>query len=326
MKGIKSFLESSTIHGLAHISTPRKFVRLFWIIVVIAGFTGAGYMIYTSFQSWEESPVKTTIETLSIKELEFPKVTVCPPKNTFTNLNYGLKMTKNMSLDNDTRKELTNNAVRHLHQHLYAVAMKNLSMVEDDDRYHNWYHGYTQVRLPSTEEDYGLYHRIDTAATSGTIFTKDFGNKYKANKVLTSCMMTVVLFPPESLQNNRNVTLHFEYENIPLKDLMTGSERFDADYVDILDEYTQKNYTPPLPSPATDRYYYRLVRNVKVEDIESQELDTMPGFKITWYYSGMEVDPMAKYSNAEITKAFVRKGYIIIIIWSLGQGQEQGLT
>ena len=129
-----------------------------------------------------------------------------------------------------------------------------------------------------------------------------------------------------SLQNNKNVTLHFEYDNIALKDLMTGSERFDADYMEILGEYMMKNYTPPLPSPATDRYYYRLVRNVKVEDIESQELDTMPGFKITWYYSGVEVDPMAKYSNAEITKAFVRKGYIIIIIWSLGQGQEQGLT
>ena len=85
-------------HGLAHISTPRKFVRLFRIIVVIAGITGAEVLIYTSFQSWDESPIKTTIETLPIKEIDFPKLTVCPPKDTFTNLNYGLLMTENITL------------------------------------------------------------------------------------------------------------------------------------------------------------------------------------------------------------------------------------
>ena len=53
MINIKSLLESSTIHGLIHISTNQKLMRLFWIIVVIAGFTGAGMMIYQSFQSWE---------------------------------------------------------------------------------------------------------------------------------------------------------------------------------------------------------------------------------------------------------------------------------
>ena len=175
---IRLFLESSTIHGLAHISTSRKFVRLFWIIVVIAGFTGAGILINTSFHSWDESPVKTTIETLPIREIDFPKVTVCPPKDTYTNLNYGLSMTKNMALDNDTRKDLANSSVKHLHQNVYANAVKNLSLLEDDDRYYNWYHGYTDIRIPYYDEELGLYNRIDTAATSGTIFTKDFGKKY----------------------------------------------------------------------------------------------------------------------------------------------------
>ena len=39
-------LESSTIHGLAHISTSRrKLVRIFWIIVVITAMGIAGISI-----------------------------------------------------------------------------------------------------------------------------------------------------------------------------------------------------------------------------------------------------------------------------------------
>ena len=130
--------------------------------------------------------------------------------------------------------------------------------------------------------------------------------------MLAKWAAAVVLFPPESLQNNKNVTLHFEYENMPLKDLATGSEKYDANYEDILGEHTKKNYTPPLPSPSADRYFYRLQRNVEAEDIERQELDTMPGFRFKWHYSGMEVEAVAKYSNNEITKAFVRYCNIIL--------------
>ena len=42
MENFTAFLESSTIHGLSYIAAGRKYVRLFWILVVIGGFTGAG--------------------------------------------------------------------------------------------------------------------------------------------------------------------------------------------------------------------------------------------------------------------------------------------
>ena len=97
MEGVRTFLESSTIHGLTYISTTRKCVRLFWILVVIAGFVGASLLIKESFDSWSESPIKTTVETLPISDITLPKVTVCPPKNTFTDLNYDLMMTENIT-------------------------------------------------------------------------------------------------------------------------------------------------------------------------------------------------------------------------------------
>ena len=81
MESIKLLFESSTIHGLTHIATARKFARLFWSIIVVLGFTGAGVLINTSFDAWSKNPVSTTIETYPIDELKHPKVTVCPPKN-----------------------------------------------------------------------------------------------------------------------------------------------------------------------------------------------------------------------------------------------------
>merc|ERR1712197_24557 len=139
MENIRNFLESSTIHGLTYISTTRKYVRLSWVLIVTAGFSGAGYLIYQSFQSWAESPVKTTIETLPITEITFPKVTVCPPKNTYTDLNYDLMMAENMTLDNDTRKELENYVVEMLYDKLHDIFMKNMNKLEERDRYYNWY-------------------------------------------------------------------------------------------------------------------------------------------------------------------------------------------
>ena len=77
----RKFLESSTIHGLVHISTAKsKAARAAWVAIVVACFATAIYMITGSYKEWQESPVSTTITTHPITELEFPPVTVCPPK------------------------------------------------------------------------------------------------------------------------------------------------------------------------------------------------------------------------------------------------------
>ena len=104
-KLLSEFLETSTIHGLFHISTTTRQLRLLWICVVIAGFIGAAWLINESFESWAEQPVSTTVETFPIKDVQFPKVTVCPPKNTLTNINPDLIISENLTLDDRTRDE-----------------------------------------------------------------------------------------------------------------------------------------------------------------------------------------------------------------------------
>ena len=148
MGGLRTFLESSTIHGLSHISTTRKYARILWIIVVLTGFSGAGVLISKSFQDWSDSPVKTTIETLPITDITFPKVTVCPPKHTFTDLNVDLMMTENMTIEKHTRDGLTDYAVELLNDQVFHTIMKNLSMLEENNRYYNWYHGYSLIQTP----------------------------------------------------------------------------------------------------------------------------------------------------------------------------------
>ena len=107
MGEFRKFLETSTIHGLSHISLTNKFARLFWTIIVISGFIGAVYLIQESFQFWSQNPIKTTIETLPISEVTFPKVSICPPKGTYTDLNYDLMRMGNRSINYDLANENT---------------------------------------------------------------------------------------------------------------------------------------------------------------------------------------------------------------------------
>ena len=170
----KEYLESATVHGLVYIANTRRLVRLFWVCVVIFGFSAAFMLIYESFQSWAESPVSTTVDTLPITKLTFPKVTVCPPKNTFTNLNYDLMMLENMTIDNDTRKEMVNFVTELLHKNLHDSIETKLNKIEDDDRYYNWYHGLTRIdipRPPNGGADRELFYRHLTKSESGSIKT-----------------------------------------------------------------------------------------------------------------------------------------------------------
>ena len=297
MEELKDFLESSTIHGLTYISTTRKLVRPFWVLIVIAGFSGAGYLIYQSFQSWAESPVKTTIETLPITDMTFPKLTVCPPKNTYTDLNYDLKITENMTLNNDTRIELANYAMELLYDQLHVNLLRNVSKLEEEDRYYNWYHGYTQIKLPQSD-----FYNLMTVASSGSIFTQHFGEEFDAAKVETKLTYTVYVRPPVSVSGNPNAMLHLNVDKVSMKDLSSGGDKISVTGTIVETSHMSYNYSPPTHGS----FRLSLNRDVIPADIRKQKLDQMPGFKVSWYYSGMEVEPEAKYESDNRLMAFVR--------------------
>ena len=153
MESVKNFLESVSIGGFSHISSTRKYARLFWMTIVLVANILAGFMIYESFLEWAENPVRTIVKTKPITELKFPNVTVCPPYNTFTDLNYDMMMVANKTLSKEKRQELFQYAVELIEEH---VAMDNLNKLQEKNRFYNWYHGFSVMPVSQSMQHYDM--------------------------------------------------------------------------------------------------------------------------------------------------------------------------
>ena len=104
---LRQFLQSSTIHGLGHITTSNSWAeKITWMAIVVASFALAISMITSSYKEWQESPVSITLTTHSITELEFPMVTVCPPRGSNTAMNVLLDNIGRVNFSEQDRQEL----------------------------------------------------------------------------------------------------------------------------------------------------------------------------------------------------------------------------
>ena len=104
---VHEFLESSTIHGLAHIAKGRNiYARVIWVLIVIACFSIGISLIDKAFYSWATTPIITTVDTRPISEVIFPEITVCPPSGTDTALNLDLEGAQEIDLSEEQREEL----------------------------------------------------------------------------------------------------------------------------------------------------------------------------------------------------------------------------
>ena len=326
MNTLRDFLESSSIHGLSYISSTKKFVKLLWICIVFTGFSTAAILINQAFQSWAESPISTTIETRPISELTLPKVTVCPPINTFTDLNHELMMAENITIEEEDKQKLLFFAMDLLQDQLYEEFMFNLSIVQEENRFYNWYNGYTDIVLPRTNERTKSFEvTIRTFAKSGMVFTSSFGEALNASKVIANLRSLVYVHVPEEIRHNKNITLHFEMEKVSMKDLQVGSENYYYGvYFGLNDEtdHFKWNYTPPGPPGNPGQWGYtqndkrsfelhRLVPEEEIEDL-TKNLDRFPGYKIRWFYSGLdpEFKPLRYFSSSKTT--FIRAPYFVM--------------
>ena len=322
MKEFRNFLESSTVHGLSYISTTRNFARLFWIFVVITGFSGAMFLIHESFKSWDESPVSTTIETLSISKIKFPKVTVCPPKLTYTDLNYDLLMAENMTLASDIRQNLSAYAVELLQDHLHTLLKANFSKLQEKDKYRNWYKGYSKIKGPLFDSSKGrTYYRSSEGfagvmlyTTSGIISSEHYGEKFDAGKVeanvlyeLTINFAAIISNAGLNLGNGDSATLHVEIERVSIDGY--GEEKLLFD--NTIEDKINQTHNYPLESGAEFKTI-KLERKVSMEDVKKMEMEKMPGFKMKWYYTGASAGQMQSHNEfgqsgqSGLTHSFIR--------------------
>ena len=141
MDVLTSFLENSSIHGLGFISHTQAFRKAFWVCVVIAGFSTALGIIHQSIVNWTEQPITTMVETFPITEIDFPTVTVCPPPNTYTNLNYDLVKAENLVYEESDgivdEDSLEYQLIYHILQSEHKQALE--FSFDETDKYKNWF-------------------------------------------------------------------------------------------------------------------------------------------------------------------------------------------
>ena len=301
MEEIRTFLESSTIHGLVYISTAKKsIVRSIWILVVIGGFSGASFLIYQSFQNWNQNPKRTTTETLPLKGITMPKVTVCPPKSTYTNLNYDLMMIKNKTLHDSTRTRITRYALRLIQDYSFNELMSNINLLQDENRYYNWYHGYSELLLPfwgrakcNKLKDpkcgkVSLRYYLNTMASQGNISTQYFGEKFDAEKVKKDIIFHITI---GGIPGGDNLTAYFEIDKIMINGI-------DQEYGSLvwLQNKSDSHYSGE--SNCSKEQTYQLYRKISSEEIYNLEMDQVPGFKIKWQHRQPKAIIPANMSNS----------------------------
>ena len=111
-----------------------------------------------------------------------------------------------MTLDNKTRDELTHLAVVLLWDTLHSSIMKNLSKLEDSNRYYNWLGGYTEICITTYNPDKGISYTVNTSAVSGHISSQYFGKKFNAKHVSTQNNFRGNISPQPNIKNNTNIT------------------------------------------------------------------------------------------------------------------------
>ena len=306
---IEEYFNTATIHGLGYFSKTKGFVRLGWIFVVITGFMAAGVLIQESFKSWSMSPVSISMETLPISELRFPKVTVCPPKNTYTNLNTDLINAEKIGdLDNETRHDLLDFVFQTIHDGFFEKLEHNSTFLKEENQYFNWYNGYSTIQftVPGSKL-FQLGGVISTTSLNGSFSTYGFDEAFNESMIFTGFDLVVSVLPINGYKD-KNFTMVIEVFRKQMKNLSPGNrDRITFDNDEIPSEEDFKNKSIFLaPYRQKNPIYLEVERKVSLEDFKNQKIQTSPGMKMNWYIDRNDVLPWRKYQGSYKTKIFVR--------------------
>ena len=213
MKVVKDFLENSSIHGFFFVGDSKHpLIRFFWIATVIAGFVGSYIMISISVGSWTDNQVSTTVQTLPISGVTIPRVTVCPPKGTFTNLNYDLVMADSLSLDGATKDLLTQEAVRLIENAAYQGTFNNFTAFREKNRYRNLFLGLTNFKLVYTNIDSKSQaittYEVSTSAGEGEFSSPGLGQPFQEDQFDNYATFIYSIHHHRNVSTHINIKLH----------------------------------------------------------------------------------------------------------------------
>ena len=74
---ISEYLEVTTIHGLRYLIECRSVIeKVFWLVIICCSFAYSMNIILCFSAENDSKPILTTIETVSVKEVPFPAITI----------------------------------------------------------------------------------------------------------------------------------------------------------------------------------------------------------------------------------------------------------
>ena len=292
MGTVKEFLEYSTIHGLVFISTSySRPVRLFWLAVVTAGFTGSIVLIARNLTAWKQSPISTTIDTAAIRDVKFPSVIVCPPPATFTGLHLDLEMTRNIKLDNVTLNTLLDFIPNAVFDASFETKYEKFLSFTEENRFMNWYLGYSSIGFPyvmTLSYPAKNFVRLDvlTSATSGTVATPFFKQRFDQKNFETLLFFLLKIEINENLTNTSGslvIEVEYDVEEISYVEYV----RVNSENLDTTEQKATLEY--PLDTGSVDVEYNREIRT---EDMKKWSHRRNTGMRVSWHYSSdVDVDP-----------------------------------
>ena len=241
-----------------------------------------------SFQSWSVKPISTTVETLPIGQIQFPKVTICPPKDTITDLNQVLNEFGNKTFQYDILNESTTGyQVREkfttfFQNEDFKRKLSKVDLFYENERYKKWYEGDSSARFPSQDwENWKI--GILTAATSGVISTPYFKEKFDFNRYEQQTTYYVNIQSPYNegatlLLNLEYDVLEGNYECLKISGVRTSHVLDCLNY-----EENFKQIKIELKGPETTTVRFRRITYLsKTSMTEILKKRALTGFRVSW--------------------------------------------
>ena len=312
LKGIKEFLDTSTIHGLAYISSTKGPPKVFWTTVVVCSFLTAGLMISSSFSNWFDNPIATTEKTLSVKEVTFPTITVCPPRNTFTNLNWDLIKGQNLTIDEQTRNSMRYTMYEVIHGEFVKETMAAFAFYNEESKSRNYYHGYDELRWiedVSTDAKKPLLLSPSSAAVNDSVRSPYFGEQYADSKFFRDLSFYFNIKIPKEIEKNSSIYL---FVKITADIVGSPMEEVLYNWRDVMGGQTEVLLTIPVTRCYNRKCSFSFKRKISDEFVSDWLDKRMTGVEIEWHYNAT-VTPDAEY--IEDNENFIR---IVNILNHLG--------
>ena len=211
----------------------------------------------------------------------------------------------------EEKKRIIYDAVNQVNDFQLHQFMVNMSKLEVENKCYNWYHGYTEVKLPFWDNLYGLMYEIFTSATTGSIKTQHFGGKYYPDKIERKLYCGIVIYPPPHVLKNPNYTLTLEIEKMSMVVSEDSREYIEVrsfpNFKVFLDP-DQNNFVINFTAPDDSIHIY-VQRDVSEKDIKVNSLNASmmaPGFSLKWTYNQLGAKLVRKFMNNTLNVDFRR--------------------